>query len=247
MSRRKRFESLEKEREVGEPLPARPTATQGRFGSLLEPRPDPASELDRSGCEPARFEPAPPASETIRVLETGDACFVRCAECRFDNFPTATCCRHCHADLTSPAQRSYSEAFWTKRAEEKLEEDRELESIRQRRAEADRQAADAMRQLVELEQQLSTRHTRGLPWDERDGIVQLVQQNSRRYGLVIGEWTFRVFPNRVHRILFFVALAAGFVGLALALLPAPLVVVILGLTGLSMLFRRLASWSRGRG
>jgi hypothetical protein len=248
MSLRDRFERLEKERQArGDSAPVRPTATEGRFGSLLEPRPESGREHDRVGGELARFEPAPVASDEIRVLETGDACFVRCAECRFDNFLTATRCRNCQADLTSAAQRSYSEAFWTRRAEEKAEEERELEDLRQRRAEADRQAADAMRQLIELEQQWAARQALGMPWDEGHGIVRLAREGGRRYGLVIGGWAFRLFPNRAHRIAFFVALAAGFVGLALTLLPGPLVAVILGLTGISLLFRWLGSRSRGRG
>ena len=253
MSQRERFERLEKEREAREaPVASRPSATESRFGSLLETRPEtPAGALkddasERSGGERARFEPAPEAGGEIRVLETGDACFVRCAECRFDNFPTATRCRHCQADLTSPAQRAYSEAFWTRRADEKVEEERELEGLRQRRAEADREAADAMRQLVALEQQWTTRRALGVPWDERPGIVQLARGTGRRYGLLIGGWAFHVFPNRTHRLLFFVALAAGFVGFALALLPAPLVVVILGLTGFLMLVRWLGDRVRGR-
>ena len=254
MGQRERFERLEKQRQPHEaPPPSRESATESRFGSLLETRPEPPEPAPpghvsgRSGGETARFEPAPVPVDEIRVLETGDACFVRCAECRFDNFPTATTCRHCQADLTSPAQRAFNDAYWRRRAEEKVEEDRELEELRQRRAEADRQAAAAMRQLVELEQEWRTRQGLGIPWDERHGMIQFAREGGRRYGLVIGGWAVRVFPNRVHRVLFCVALAAGFVGLALSLLPAPVVGVILALTGVSMLSHWLSRWFRGRG
>lgn len=257
MSQSGRFERLEKERQAREaPASPRPTATESRFGSLADtahagPPPEVPSDgrsvptpSARSGCDPTRFEPPPPQKEELQLLDDQEQSFVRCAQCRSDNHATATTCRNCSTDLRSSAQRAFNEAFWRKRAEELAEEEREVTSLRQRRAEADQDAAAAMRQLVEFEHQLTARRISGFPVDEGERMLGPVQAAGRRAGTALGGWAWRTFPNRTSRILFFLALSAAFVGLALALLPSPLVAFVLGCTAFLVLIRWLRDWPR---
>ena len=208
MSRRDRFERLESERTTpGGPHPS--PGVEGRFG----PAPTvPASEVAtaRSGGTPERFEEAV-HSEALRPLDLSEGQpFVRCARCRADHHVTAVLCSSCGADLCTAEQRAFNEALWNRRLEEKAEEERELERLREAREQADRELRDALRQRREFEQQWERRRSRGLEGDGEDNAVDTLQ----RLGHAIGGWLRRHVRHRGLRL----AIIAG--GTALVVLLA---------------------------
>jgi hypothetical protein len=217
MGRLDRFLKLERARSgeapAGPAAPAAPAA-KARFGGAPgPPPPDESRHPSRSGATVERFDSAPEANAgrpAIRVLEDdGGASFVRCASCRADSHATATRCANCDADLTTPAQRRFSEVFWLRRREEEAAERKEVDRLRQAQARANEEAAEAWRQLPELERQLRARDRLEI----RAGGV------FRALGQAIGRGLARRIPSPRLRVAVFAGggLLAG-VALLLALL-----------------------------
>jgi len=195
MGRLDRFLKLEKARS-GEapPAPAAP-ATETRFGGAPSPEPTDESRYpSRSGATVGRFDGAleiPGGRPAIRVLEDdGGPSFVRCASCRADSHATATRCGNCDADLTTPAQRRFNEAFWKRRLEEEADERQEVDRLRESQARANEETAEAQRRLPELERQLRARDTREI---QVGGVF-------RALGQTIGRWLAGRIPDPRLRI-----------------------------------------------
>jgi hypothetical protein len=195
----RRFERLERERGAGGASPSRPSAIEARFGT-----PSPAAggtAPQRSGAEPARFEDAE-REEKLRVLDadSGQA-FVRCAECRADNHVNASRCINCEADLATPAQRAFNEALWRKLDAEKQEEEERLQALRERRAAAEREQAEALRTRQAMERELERRLELGLPLDDADDVSNPLRAFARSAGRFLGETLVRLLPSRTARLI----------------------------------------------
>lgn len=193
-----RFDRLERERSQPGAPAARPSV-EARFGGGAD-QADTEAGPARSGGEAARFE-EPESPERIRVLDTdaGQA-FVRCVGCRADNFVNATHCGECGADLLTPAQRAFNEALWRKLCADKAEEDREVEALRERRAVAEREQAEAMRLRQQIELDLERRRERGLPLDDADDVSDPLRSVARGLGRFVGQTLRRLLPNRTLRL-----------------------------------------------
>jgi hypothetical protein len=125
MSRRERFERLEKEK---------------------APAPAPAALLGA----PARFgAPPPPEERPLHVLEHEGMPFVRCCVCRSDNHLTATRCQNCGDDLESPVQRAFNQALSRQHVEESAREREEADRVRAARRQADAEAREAQRRAFD--------------------------------------------------------------------------------------------------
>jgi hypothetical protein len=239
----RRFERLERERaaDAGSSGAApRPSTVESRFGDPTAADPAPAPE--RSGAEGARFEEAADEGR-LRVRDDADhgLSFVRCALCRADNYATAACCSNCEADLTTPDQRAFNQALWRKHVADKEEEDREVEAVRERRAAAEREQADAMRQRESLERDLERRRELGLPLDDQDDVSDPMRAGARSLGALIGRAIARWLPNRTTRFAVF-----GAVGLAAILLLIQFPQLLVGVVWLALVLAGLARRSRRR-
>ena len=138
------------------------------------------------------------SDERIRVLDTDEGQgFVRCAECRADNFANATACTACGADLLTARQRSYNEALWQKLRADRAEADREVEALRARRASADREQAEAMRRAPALLLELERRRELGLPLDDADDVSDPLRAMARALGRTLGRALGRVLGHFV--------------------------------------------------
>jgi hypothetical protein len=105
-----------------------------------------------SGAEAERFAAAPEPEEKIAVLaDDGGPPFIRCRQCRTDNYVTATSCSSCHASLTNPAQRAYNEALWQRQSAEQEELKRHVQALQASRQAADEEARQALRRSYGFE------------------------------------------------------------------------------------------------
>jgi hypothetical protein len=213
MGRLDRFLKLERSRPADAPPGPAASAAEARFGGATSPGlAGDAGHASRSGASVERFESRPePAAggAPLRLLEDdGGPSFVRCGECRADSHATALRCSNCAADLTTPAQRGFNEAFWRRRSEEEAAERVEVERLRESQARAEKDAAEARRQLPDLERQLRS-----------DGIVRVEGGGLfRALGQALGRWLVRRIPDRRLRI----AAVAG----AVLLVGTPLMLAI---------------------
>jgi hypothetical protein len=207
---RRRFERIEKGR-PGAPVPVPPAPSVGRrFGAPPGVPPvEPPAGGAPVGSSRARFEAPEPPPDGLRVLEDDAPAFVRCAECRCDNHATAVRCRSCQTDLNTPAQREFNEMFWRARLEEDAAEAREAERVRERQAEANREAHEAQRRMMELQAELGRRAERGEPLEGDPQQGAAVRSAARAAGTFIGGWIRRAFPDRRVRIGFLVACAVA--------------------------------------
>ena len=189
-----RFERLERERPQ-DPRSAR-SSVETRFGDG-QASGQAAAVPDRSGAPVARFE-EPAAGGGLRVLDTdGGQSFVRCALCRTDSFANATRCSSCGADLRTPAQRRFNEALWLRLAADQAEVAGEAALVKERRAAADREVAEAVRRAPELLQELARRRALGLPLDDADDVSSPLRAVARALGRFLGQALGRVFGRFV--------------------------------------------------
>ena len=187
----RRFEKLEKKRPVRAPAPATPTSVASRFGEAAPA----ASGFDAeapppTGASTDRFlTEAPDDGPRVLDLARGQT-FLRCALCRGDNHATATTCCRCEADLDTPEQRAFNEAFWLRRQEEDAEQRAEAERLRARREQADGEAAEARRHLDWMEHQLAIRRVRRV--GRQAELVIDLSSHARTLGLAMGRFLRRV-------------------------------------------------------
>jgi hypothetical protein len=133
------------------------------------------------GASANRFRAEAP---DVRVLDFGGGqTFIRCAVCRGDNHATATTCCRCEANLDTPAQRVFNEAFWTRRQEEDNEARAEAERLTARREQAERDTAEARRHFEWMDRQLASQRVRRLG---RAELVIDFNPQARAVGLAIG-------------------------------------------------------------
>lgn len=178
-----RFERLERER-LQEAKAPRPSV-EARFGGAHASG-EATAGPPRSGAPAARFGESESPGR-IRVLDTDEGQgFVRCAECRADNFANATRCTGCGADLLTARQRAFNAALWQKLREDQAESDREVEALRARRASADREQAEAMRRAPALLRELERRRELGLPLDDADDVSDPLRAMGRALGRSLG-------------------------------------------------------------
>ena len=146
MSRLDRFLKLERRRRPREDAATGPAA-RDRFAQAGSAVPaEPMAGPSGSGAEAERFAAAPEPDEKIAVLpDDGGPAFIRCRQCRTDNYVTATSCSLCHASLTNPAQRAYNEALWQRQAAEQEELKQHVQALQASRAAADEEARQALR------------------------------------------------------------------------------------------------------
>lgn len=161
MTRRRRFERIEKERTGAAPAPPASPGLAGRFG------------------------PAP-AGPRVLDLSTGQP-FVRCAVCRGDSHATASACGHCEARLDTPEQRAFNREFWLRRQEEDAEARVEVERLRAAREEADREVAQTRRHLEWMDQEIALRRARRLTRREGELVITF-DAGLRPVGLAIGRF-----------------------------------------------------------
>jgi hypothetical protein len=161
VSRRSRFEKLEKQRPDRDPAPSSSSSVAGRFGA---------------------------AAEGPRVLDLAEGQpFVRCAVCRGDSHATSRTCCHCEAMLDTPEQRAFNQAFWLRRQEEDTEQRAEVDRVRAARERADREVAEARKHVEWLDQEIALRRARRLT--RHDGeLVITFEPNLRPLGLAIGRF-----------------------------------------------------------
>jgi hypothetical protein len=201
-SRSRRFERLERAR------PATPeTRTQGagvgeRFGAVTGgDAPAAADAVAHGTSAEARFRSDPSAEKPLRLLELDEGQpFVRCARCRRDAYRTAASCTFCGADLDTQEQRAYNEAYWKERQADADAQRAELERLRVARETAERELAEATREL------------RRRAADRRGDDEELgdpFRAGFKAIGLWLGTWLRRAFPDRALRIAVMTALAAG--------------------------------------
>jgi hypothetical protein len=189
-----RFERLERARPANAAVP-RPSV-EARFGGADVPSPA-VGGPDRSGAPALRFE-APEAEERLRVLDTdGGQAFVRCAHCRADNFANATRCSSCATDLLTPAQRAFNETLWRKLQADAAEVAQEAAAVRDRRAAADREHAEAVRRAPELLRELERRRALGLPLDDADDVSSPLRAVGRGLGRFLGHALGRLLKHLV--------------------------------------------------
>ena len=179
-----RFERLERER--SQAAKGSRSTVEARFGGGEVPGETEAGP-GRSGAPAARFE-HPESKAAIRVLDTDSGqAFVRCAECRADNFVNATRCAECQADLLTPGQRAFNEALWRRLSADKAEADRDVEALRTRRAAAEREQAEAMRRAPGLMRELERRRERGLPMGDAFDVSAPLRAMARGLGRFLGQ------------------------------------------------------------
>jgi hypothetical protein len=164
MSRRGRFERIEKERRAAD-TPVAPTASLAeRFGAS---------------------EPGP------RVLDLADGQpYVRCAECRGDSHATSRTCGHCGAVLTTPGQRAFNRAFWARRQEEDAAERAAADRLRASREEAERELAEVRKHIEWMGRETAVRRARRLT-RHRGELVITFGPDLRPLGLAIGRFVRR--------------------------------------------------------
>lgn len=182
MSLRRRFEGLEKERPAGPSAGGPSSSVESRFGNEMPPTAGTdAGQTQNVGASANRFSAEAPDMHVLD-LESGQA-FVRCALCRGDNHATATTCCRCEANLDTPAQRAFNEAFWRRRQEEDAALRAEVELVAARREQADRDTAEARRYLDWMDLEIADRRERRLG---RPELVIDFNPQARALGLAIG-------------------------------------------------------------
>jgi hypothetical protein len=209
----RRFERLERERaEAARPEPEpRVPSVEARFGG--EGPPGAGEAPGRSGASESRFE-QDARDDRIRVLDVGEGQpFVRCALCRSDSYLTATRCAQCDALLETPEQRAFNEALWRKTRAEGEVQEREVAALRDRRAQGDREQADAHRRRALIEAELDRRRALGLPLDDRDAVGDPARAAARWLGRFLGSVVARWLPSRRARVGAAAALGLGYVAL----------------------------------
>src|SRR5688572_19253679 len=154
MGRLDRFLRLEKSRpRRAEPEPV--LGAGGRFAGGDRPQGSAQAEPAGSGVEMDRFsgEPAPQEKAIAVLADDGGQPFIRCRNCRTDNYLTAVHCSFCQADLTTPPQRAYNEALWQRHTAEKADVQRHVEALAASQREANEAALAAIRRsrVFELE------------------------------------------------------------------------------------------------
>lgn len=210
-----RFERLERKRDPEGQKEEEPrvSSVESRFGG--EAPTGAGGAPGRSGASEGRFEEAR-RDDRIRILEVGEGQpFVRCARCRSDSYLTATRCAQCDADLETAEQRAFNEALWRQGRAEREEQEREVAALRDRRAQGDREQADARRQLALIEAELDRRRALGLPLEDRDAVGDPARAAARSLGRFLGAVVARWLPSRGARVGTAVALGLGFVALCL--------------------------------
>ena len=154
-----------------------------RFERIEKERRDPAAAPPASATVAGRFAPA---REGPRVLDLSSGQpFIRCAACRGDSHATAGTCCHCGATLDTEEQRTFNRAFWLQRQEEDAEQRAAVERLRLAREEADREVAEARRQVEWMDPEIALRRSRRLT--PRDGeLVIDFGPELRPLGLAFG-------------------------------------------------------------
>ena len=94
-----------------------------------------------------------------------------------------------------------------------------MAALRDRRAQGDREQADAQRQRAWIEAELDRRRALGLPLDDRDAVGDPARAAARSLGRFLGSALARWLPSRRSRLGAAAALGLGFVVLCL-LYPA---------------------------
>jgi hypothetical protein len=202
-SRSRRFERLERERPAASEAPPQGAGLGERFAAVTGDAPVAGDAVARGTSAEARFRTEAPAEKPLRLLELDQGQpFVRCARCRRDAYRTAASCTFCGADLDTQEQRAYNEAYWKDRQADDTEQRAELERLRAARETAERELAEATR---ELRRRTAERR------NHDDGLGDPFRAGFRAIGLWLGTWLRRAFPDRALRIAVMTALGAGLV------------------------------------
>jgi hypothetical protein len=228
MGRLDRFLKLERRRRPRADAATGPAA-RDRFSQAGPAVPaKPMAGPSGSGAEAERFAPAPEPEEKIAVLaDDGGPPFIRCRQCRTDNYVTATSCSSCHAALDNPAQRAYNEALWRQQSAEQEELKRHVQALQASRAAADEEARQALRRSHTFELEAFERQRENEP---PPGLRLARQIRDPRLRLVV----LLVVAALPVYLLFFTEGGSQQLGFMLALL-------------IGLLFRplRLRRWMRG--
>jgi hypothetical protein len=115
------------------------------------------------------------------------------------------------APARAPEQRAFNEALWRETQTEREEQEREVAALRDRRAQGDREQADAQRQRAWIEAELDRRRALGLPLDDQDAVGDPARAAARALGIFLGRALARFLPSRRSRLLAAAALGTGFV------------------------------------
>jgi hypothetical protein len=245
---RRRFESLERQRNAGRPAPVNDSSVADRFGEVPREGPSTATTTDgkapRMRTEESRFGPgaAPGGRLPVLDLDRGQY-FVRCLQCRADSYPTAARCAQCGADLATREQRAFNESFWRERQGDEAELRVEVEELRRVQQEANREDALAQRRFDALIPELERRRALGLSLDDGGDVHNPLLAGARKLGLAIGTRLRRLVPDRRLRIGLLTASLVGFAALGWHFRMATWVVCVV-LLGLGGLLRQLAPFWR---
>jgi hypothetical protein len=145
-----RFLNLERGR--AQAPAAGPAQGAGARFDALE-RPGTPAPVAATGAVAERFQDAPaPGQAPLELAESrpDDQPFVRCARCEADNSFYAETCFNCGASFNTPEQRAFNERIWQQRREEAAREEQEVAALREQKAKADMEAAQARRQAIAM-------------------------------------------------------------------------------------------------
>jgi hypothetical protein len=163
--RLRRFLHLERPRQERGAEPAAPDpGTAGRFGGVERPGDRPAPPEPRSsGAQLGRFGPEPERGLELAEAAPDRRPFTRCMACGMDHNLGATQCSTCGATLATDEVRAYNDRLWAERQEQAAREAAEGAALREARARAEAEYAEARRAMgEELARQVGDRERRRL-------------------------------------------------------------------------------------
>jgi hypothetical protein len=202
--------------------------------SKLEPKRPAGEEMDlRRPSVGSRFDAGGPqaAEGPSAGLTDGGQLVVCCALCHADAEPTAEVCRSCGASFSTPEQRAFNEALEQRRRQ-----------ARERRAQAEAEAAEARRVLEErLRREAEARRQEASAGLER---VRSAHESFRRdpvghvareIGGGLGRALRRLLPHPLARLAFVLGVMGSVFVLAF-LVPAVRALLCVGFLALVVLF-----------